>query len=256
MWRATVIERLGPGRVVLTIPALYRDSPVGPMPSAVDAQVEDEVVVADLTPTAKTRSWWVLGFASTIGRWGNAYPHTHPIGQVEGLTDALAAKADDTDLADYTTTTDLTTTLAGYVTDAELTTTLAGYATDTELSTGLAGKANTPGPWTLCNISSYLVADTAAGYPTIQVRTTPLGMQIKGRVRTTTTTRDATIFTLPAGYAPDYPTYLNVPTMGPGTAYAALSYQVELHPTGIATARQDYASGAWMNFNAIVSTTF
>jgi hypothetical protein len=94
MWRARVLRKNYEGRVVVSIPKLFGADPVGPMQAAVDAEVGDEVIVADLNPDAKVRDWWVVGFASQIGRWGTPYPHEHPMGQVVGLVDALAGKAD------------------------------------------------------------------------------------------------------------------------------------------------------------------
>lgn len=94
MHRATVVHRVSPGTVYLTIPSLFRDDWVGPVQSAVDAAPGDRVIVADLKPGARLRDWWVAGFESEIGRWGTPYAHTHPLGQVEGLVPALAAKAD------------------------------------------------------------------------------------------------------------------------------------------------------------------
>lgn len=253
MWRANVIERIEAGRVVVTIPALFRGDPVGPMQSAVDCQVGDTVIVADLVPAAKIRDWWVVGYESEVGRWGNPYPHTHPIGQVDGLVNELGLKAYLTDLAPYVTETKLSTTLAPYVTETKLSTTLTGYATTSDLSTGLSGKANVPGAWTACSVSTYLTPDTTAS-PTLAVRNTPLGMQIRGRYRTTSVVPlDAVTFTLPVGFAPPEPILFSTPAMGPGTAYASLTYGMEFQANRTVTARQEYASGARMSFNGILT---
>ena len=51
--------------------------------------------------------WVVFGYQTEIGRWGNPYPHTHPMGQVDGLVDALGKKIDRAELnakADKATT--------------------------------------------------------------------------------------------------------------------------------------------------------
>lgn len=261
MWRAVVIDRIEDGRVVVAIPSLYRDDPVGPMQSAVDAQIGDAVVVADLRPNAKVEDWWVLGYESQIGRWGAPYPHTHPVGQVTGvnatgdpitLVDILAGKADksdvpaEQDLSGYATKTEL----SSYATKTELST---GYPTKTDLSNGLATKAAAPGAWTPCSVSTYLVAD-ATSSPTLAVRNTPLGVQIRGRYRTVAAVPlDAVIFTLPAGFTPSHPILFSVPVMGPGSAYDALTWGMEFQTNGTVTARQNYLSGGRMSFNNILT---
>ena len=58
------------------------------------------------------------------------------------VTAALETKLEQSDLADYVTSQDLTDALANYVTSESLTTTLNGYATKTDLSDGLATKAD------------------------------------------------------------------------------------------------------------------
>lgn len=256
MWRATVLERVADGQVVVSIPKLYRGDPIGPIQSAVDAQVGDDVIVADLVPDARVNDWWVVGYESQIGRWGNPYPHEHPLGQVTGLVDALALKANVSDIPEGAD-------LSGYATKAEL----AGYATDTELSTGLSAKVNTstytsgmsgkadaPGAWTTCSVTTNITLDTAAGSPTLAIRDTPLGWQLKGRYRlANAVTMDTVMFTLPAAFVPNHPVIINVPTMGPGTAYAALTYQFEVQTSRSVTARQDMLSGARMSFNHIMT---
>lgn len=221
MWRANVIERISAGRVTVVIPALYRDSPIRDVQAVMDAGVGEDVIIADLNPGSKAHSWLVIGYASDIGRWGDPYPHTHPIGQVDGLVDALDAKADDTDLANYATT------------------------------AALAGKADIPGEWVNCTISSYITRDNT-GAPILSVRNTPLGVQIRGYYRTTSDVpMDAIVFHVPIGFAPSHVLMLNVPTMGPGSTYAALSYQFEIKTNRSVTARQAFTSGARMSFNHI-----
>ena len=58
------------------------------------------------------------------------------------VTSALANKLEQSDLADYVTSQDLTNTLKAYVTSESLTNTLANYATTTALTEGLAKKAD------------------------------------------------------------------------------------------------------------------
>lgn len=263
MWRATVIESISPGWVTVTVPDLYRGAPIREVQCAVDAQPGERVILVDLNPQARTHGWYVLGFESQIGR-GLGSPeaaHTHPIGQVDGLSDALAAKADVSALTGYATTSALSTGLSSKA-DASA---LANYATTTALSNGLSGKVNTstytsgmsgkadvPGAWANCSVTSYLTVDTATGSPALAVRNTSLGVQVKGRYRTASAVpMDAVVFTLPAGFTPTHPILIGIPTMGPGTAYAALTYQFEIQTNGTVTARQDFVSGARLTFNQI-----
>lgn len=261
MWRATVLERVADGQVVVSIPKLYRGDPIGPIQSAVDAQVGDEVIVADLVPDARVNDWWVLGYESQIGRWGAPYPHEHPIGQVTAvdangqpttLTEILAQKADKADVPGAVDTSGYATKaeLAGYTTDSELATALNSYATTTALN----AKAAAPGAWTNCSMSTYLVIDVAGRDTGVQVRGTAHGMQMRGRVRVATAAPlDAVIFTLPVGFAVTSPTLISVPTMGPASGYAALSYGFEVQVNGTVTAREAFAAGARMSFNTTLA---
>ena len=247
MWRAEVIERIEPGRVVVSIPSLFRGDPVGPMQSAVDAQVGDMVVVADLRADAKVRDWWVMGYESQIGRWGSPYPHEHPLGQVFGvdangdpipLSTILEGKANVGDIPPEAD-------LSGYATKTEL----GGYTTDSELTTALSGKAGTPGPWTTCTPSSFIIRETT---PDIQVRTTPFGMQLRsGRWRyAADVPRDSVMFTLPAGFAP--PTSMMFMTSGMSSAatdYAALHVHLELRTSGQVTARSAHNAAPLITLN-------
>lgn len=266
MWRATVIERVLDGRVVVSIPALYRGDPIGPMQSAVDAQVGDAVVVADLVAESRVTDWWVVGYESQIGRWGAPYPHEHPTGQITAvdanglpttLTAILAQKADKADVPGAVDTSGYATKeeLTGYTSDSELTTALSNYTTTTTLNNQLTGKAAAPGTWTNCTLSTYIVLDLAGRDTALSIRTTPLGYQLRGRARLTAAVPlDAVVFTLPASFPITSPTLLSVPTMGPGSAYAALSYGFEIQTDRTVTAREALASGARMSFNSIINS--
>lgn len=97
-----------------------------------------------------------VGAAATV--------HTHAIGDVTNLQTTLDSKANLSALANYVTTSSLSTTLSGYVTNSSLTTTLGGYATTAALTTGLAGKFNTPSGST----TQYIRGDgSLATFPTI-----------------------------------------------------------------------------------------
>ena len=89
--------------------------------------------------------------------------HTHTIANITDLQDALDDKADASDLANYATTTALTSGLAGKANTSHthttsqitnLSTTLSDYATTEALTSGLAGKANTSHTHTIANITN------------------------------------------------------------------------------------------------------
>lgn len=224
MWRATVIEVRAPGWVVVTIPKLYRNDPVGPMQAAMIVNVGEAVVVADLTPNAKTRDWWVMARESEIGLGPDspAFAHTHSIGDIDGLADELASKATTTDLD--------------------------GYTTDAELTTALSTRAALAGDWAEVP-TSVMTADTSTARG-LSIRATAYSVQLSGRVRLTAAIAlDQVVATVPAGYAPPFPMIMNVATMGPGPSYSALAYSFELHENRTITARQSMASGARLTFN-------
>ena len=107
MLRATVTDTdpRDPTRVWVTIPQKYGTKPVRVF-TRVQVSKGDHVYVAN-TSVTRVPQWVVFGQQTEIGRWGNPYPHTHPIGQVDGLVDALGKKADKTALdgkADKATT--------------------------------------------------------------------------------------------------------------------------------------------------------
>lgn len=107
MLRATVVDvdPRDPTRVWVTIPQKYGTKPVRVF-TRVQVTKGDHVYVAN-TSVTRVPQWVVFGQQTEIGRWGNPYPHTHPIGQVDGLVDALGKKADKTALdgkADKATT--------------------------------------------------------------------------------------------------------------------------------------------------------
>lgn len=107
MLRATVVDvdPRDPTRVWVTIPQKYGSKPLRVF-TRVQVTKGDHVYVAN-TSVTRIPQWVVFDQQTEIGRWGNAYPHTHPIGQVDGLVDALGKKADKTALdgkADKATT--------------------------------------------------------------------------------------------------------------------------------------------------------
>ena len=107
MLRATVADTdpRDPTRVWVTIPQKYGTKPVRVF-TRVQVTKGDHVYVAD-TSVTRIPQWVVFGYQTEIGRWGNPYPHEHPVGQVTGLVDALGKKADKTSLdskADKATT--------------------------------------------------------------------------------------------------------------------------------------------------------
>lgn len=107
MLRATVTDTdpRDPTRVWVTIPQKYGVKPVRVF-TRVEVTKGDHVYVAN-TSVTRVPQWVVFGQQTEIGRWGNPYPHTHPMGQVDGLVDALGKKIDRTELdkkADKATT--------------------------------------------------------------------------------------------------------------------------------------------------------
>lgn len=205
MWRAQVVDYHRAGLVSITIPDLYRQSILREVQAVMDAQIGDDVLVVDLNPGARVHDWLVIGYVSELGRFGAPYPHTHPLGQVDGLVDALA------------------------------------------------GKAAVPGPWVNCTLSSYIVKDLTSS-PELAVRTTPLGVQIKGRMRIATTiAMDVVAFTLPAGFAPSAPIIINTAAMGPPSSnYLATKAQFEVLTNGTVTARESIPTSTRMSFNGIL----
>lgn len=104
LYRAEVVSVPAVGRADIQIPRLYRSSVVPEVQCAVEVSPGDRVVAADLAARAHVHDWIVLAFESQVGRWGAPYPHEHPLGQVLGLTDALASKAPVTSPWEYPVT--------------------------------------------------------------------------------------------------------------------------------------------------------
>lgn len=87
MLRATVVDvdPRDPTRVWVMIPQKYGTKPVRVF-TRVEVTKGDHVYVTN-TSVTRVPQWVVFGQQTEIGRWGNPYPHTHPIGQVDGLVD-------------------------------------------------------------------------------------------------------------------------------------------------------------------------
>lgn len=87
MLRATVVDvdQRDPTRVWVTIPQKYGTKPVRVF-TRVQVTKGDHVYVAN-TSVTRIPQWVVFDQQTEIGRWGNPYPHTHPMGQVDGLVD-------------------------------------------------------------------------------------------------------------------------------------------------------------------------
>ena len=112
MLRATVVDvdPRDPTRVWVTIPQKYKTKPLRVF-TRVQVSKGDHVYVVD-TSVTRVPQWVVFDQQTEIGRWGNAYPHTHPIGQVDGL---------NTKLGEMTAaTTALTDTAATHVSKGDL----------------------------------------------------------------------------------------------------------------------------------------
>lgn len=91
MLRATVVDvdPRDPTRVWVTIPQKYGTKPVRVF-TRVQVTKGDHVYVTN-TSVTRVPQWVVFDQQTEIGRWGSPYPHTHPMGQVEGLVDRLNA---------------------------------------------------------------------------------------------------------------------------------------------------------------------
>ena len=87
MLRATVVDvnPRDPTRVWVTIPQKYGTKPLRVF-TRVEVTKGDHVYVAN-TSVTRVPQWVVFDQQTEIGRWGNPYPHTHPMGQVDGLVD-------------------------------------------------------------------------------------------------------------------------------------------------------------------------
>lgn len=87
MLRATVVDvnPQDPTRVWVTIPQKYGAKPLRVF-TRVQVTKGDHVYVAN-TSVTRVPQWVVFDQQTEVGTWGNPYPHTHPIGQVDGLVD-------------------------------------------------------------------------------------------------------------------------------------------------------------------------
>ena len=105
MLRATVTDTdpRDPTRVWVTIPQKYGAKPVRVF-TRVQVSKGDHVYVTD-TSVTRVPQWVVFDLQTEIGLWGNAYPHTHPMGQVDGLVDKLKGLDSNVATASATATT-------------------------------------------------------------------------------------------------------------------------------------------------------
>ena len=89
MLRATVVDVTprDPTRVWVTIPQKYGSKPVRVF-TRVQVTKGDHVYVAN-TSVTRVPQWVVFDQMHGVGSWGTPYPHTHPLGQVEGLVPKL-----------------------------------------------------------------------------------------------------------------------------------------------------------------------
>ena len=85
MLRATVVDLnpRDPTRVWVTIPQKYGTKPLRVF-TRVQVTKGDHVYVAN-TSVTRIPQWVVFDQQTEVGAWGNPYPHTHPMGQVDGL---------------------------------------------------------------------------------------------------------------------------------------------------------------------------
>ena len=188
MLRATVVDVTprDPTRVWVTIPQKYGTKPVRVF-TRVQVSKGDHVYVAN-TSVTRVPQWVVFGQQTEIGRWGNPYPHTHPIGQVDGLVDALGKKIDRAEL---------------------------DKKADVAALEGKADKATTPttadvtGQWVSLrsNLGTGWVPstyDTALTQQGVEVKRTlsTIIMNVNIAPVNTSTSPSGTLFTLPPAYQP------------------------------------------------------
>lgn len=204
MWRGEVLKVLGPMWVMVKIPKLFGADPVGPVQTPIELEVGTAVVVADLNPDIRSRDWWVVGRESTQGSWGVAYPHTHPIGQVEELSSALSLRPTYTDLQQ----------MLGVKAEA------APEWSSLELISGFSGYG---------------------GWGGVQYRTTGYGVQLRGRVRLSGANlpMDTVIATVPGLTLPGE-LNVQVSCMGPAPDYTAVNFQLAIRPDGVLRTRQEW----------------
>lgn len=220
MLRATVVDvdPRDPTRVWVTIPQKYGQKPVRVF-TRVQVTKGDHVYVAN-TSVTRVPQWVVFGQQTEIGRWGNPYPHTHPMGQVDGLVDALGKKADKTALdgkADKATT----------PTTADVT----GQWVSLRSSLGTG--------WVP---STY---DTALTQQGVEVKRTPSQVLIDVNLApaSSSTVVSTTMATLPGNLRPTRSTWMLMPLQGANNTfgYIVAAYK---HSTGQIAIREAPPAGA------------
>ena len=220
MLRATVTDTdpRDPTRVWVTIPQKYGTKPVRVF-TRVEVTKGDHVYVAN-TSVTRVPQWVVFDQQTEIGRWGNPYPHTHPMGQVDGLVDALGKKIDRTEL---NTKADKATT----PTTADVT----GQWVSLRSSLGTG--------WVP---STYDAALTQQG---VEVKRTPSQVLIDVNLApaNTSTVVSTTMATLPANLRPTRSTWMLMPLQGANNTfgYVIVSYNPN---TGSVMIREAPPAGA------------
>lgn len=203
MLRATVVDvnPRDPTRVWVTIPQKYGSEPLRVF-TRVQVTKGDHVYVAN-TSVTRIPQWVVFDQQTEIGRWGNPYPHTHPMGQVDGLVDALGKKIDRTEL-------DKKADKAATPTTADVT----GQWVSLRSSLGTG--------WVP---STYDPALTQEG---VEVKRTPSQVLIDVNLApaNTSTVVSTTMATLPASLRPTRSTWMLMPLQGANNTfgYVIVSY--------------------------------
>lgn len=205
MLRATVVDvdPRDPTRVWVTIPQKYGTKPVRVF-TRVQVTKGDHVYVAN-TSVTRVPQWVVFDQQTEIGRWGNPYPHTHPLGQVDGLVDALGKKIDRAEL---------------------------DKKADAAALDGKADKATTPttadvtGQWV--SLRSTLgtgwvpsTYDTALTQQGVEVKRTPAQLIIEVNLApaSTSTVVSTTMATLPASLRSPRSTWMLMPLQGANNTF-------------------------------------
>lgn len=203
MLRATVVDvdPRDPTRAWVTIPQKYGTKPLRVF-TRVQVTKGDHVYVTN-TSVTRVPQWVVFDQQTEIGRWGNPYPHTHPLGQVDGLVDALGKKIDRAELdkkADKATT----------PTKADVT----GQWVSLRSALGAGWKP-----------SDYDPTLTQQG---VEVKRTPSQVLIDVNLapETTSTVVSTTMATLPTSLRPTRSTWMLMPLQGANSTfgYVIVSY--------------------------------
>lgn len=87
MLRGEVLDVGQDNVVYVKIPQKYGQDSVKAV-TRISVSKGDLVYVTD-TSVSRVPQWVVFDQMNAVGSWGTPYPHTHPLGQVEGLVEKI-----------------------------------------------------------------------------------------------------------------------------------------------------------------------